>query len=262
MYTLAGVANPELGWGRAAETWHVLEAVSELGGETWFRLGDRDLAVHIERSMRLKTGAPLSLVTVALCRAFGVSLLILPPTDDRVRTIVETPGGPLDFQTYFVRDRCEPVITGLRYEGASEAALLPAVITVLEDPELKAVILCPSNPFLSLDPILATADLRSRLQRCKVPVVAVSPMIGSRAFKGPTTKIMAELGYEASTLSIARYYADILDGYVIDGADHHISRQIEDLDLRVEVTATLMETLDQKLNLAADVVAFSETIQR
>ena len=260
MYTLAGVANSELGWGRAGETWHVLEGVSELGGETWFRLGDRDLSVHIERSMRLKTGDPLSWVTVDLCRAFGVDLLILPPTDDRVRTIVETPGGPLDFQTYFVRNRCEPVITGLRYEGASEAALLPAVITALEDPELKAVILCPSNPFLSVDPILATADLRNRLRRCKAPVVAVSPMIGSRAFKGPTAKIMAELGYEASTLSIARYYADFLDGYVIDGADHHVARQIEDLDIRVEVTATLMETLDQKLSLAADVVAFSETM--
>ena len=210
--------------------------------------------------MRLKTGDPLSWVTVDLCRAFGGGVLILPPTDDRVRTIVETPGGPLDFQTYFVRNRCEPVITGLRYEGASEAALLPAVITALEDPELKAVILCPSNPFLSLDPILATADLRNRLRRCKAPVVAVSPMIGSRAFKGPTAKIMAELGYEVSALSIARYYADFLDGYVIDGADHHVSPQIEDLDIRVEVTATLMETLDQKFSLAADVVAFSETM--
>ncbi len=262
MYTLAGVANPETGWGRTGETWRVLEGVSALGGESWFRLGDQDLAVHIERTARLKSGAPLSTVTSGLCRAMGVSIPILPVTDDRLRTIVDTSDGPLDFQTYFVHQHCEPVVTDLRFEGASAAVLFPSISTALADPDLTAVILCPSNPFLSLDPILATADLRCRLQDCVAPVVAVSPMVGSKAFKGPTAKIMQELGHAPTTLSVARYYADLLDGYVIDTADAEISDEIEEFGLRVKTAGTLMDSLEQKQRLAADVVAFSETIGR
>ncbi|SVE53139.1 uncharacterized protein METZ01_LOCUS505993, partial [marine metagenome] len=161
-----------------------------------------------------------------------------------------------------VHQFCEPVVTGLRFEGASAAVLLPSISAALADPDLTAVILCPSNPFLSLDPILATADLRCRLQDCVAPVVAVSPMIGSKAFKGPTAKIMQELGHAPSTLSVAHYYADILDGYVIDGTDAKISDDIEKIGIKIKTAGTLMDSLDQKQRLAADVVAFSETIGR
>ncbi len=260
MYTLAGVANGETGWGRAGETWRVLEEVSLLGGENWFRLGDRDLAVHIQRTARLKSGVPLSRVTIDLCRAMGVQIPILPVTDNRLRTIVDTTDGALDFQTYFVHRRCEPVVTGLRFDGASRSVLSAGIGAALEDPGLSAVILCPSNPFLSLDPILAAGDLRRRLQDCSAPVVAVSPMIGSKAFKGPTAKIMQELGHLPSSLAIAEYYADLLDGYVIDRADARISDEVEKLGIRVRITGTLMDTLEQKQKLAAGVMAFTEIL--
>jgi len=262
MYTLAGVANEETGWGRAGETWRVLDEVTRLGGESWFRLGDRDLAVHIERTGRLKSGVPLSAVTTGLCRALDVDVSVLPVTDDRLRTVVETTDGELDFQTYFVHRRCEPVVTGLRFEGASTSILLPDIGSALEDPGLSAVILCPSNPFLSLDPILAAGGLRRCLQQCEAPVVAVSPMIGSKSFKGPTAKIMEELGYNPSTLSVARYYSDLLDGYVIDDTDADLSDEIEKIGIRVRTAGTRMDSLDQKEKLAAEVVAFSETIER
>ncbi|GIT54439.1 MAG: LPPG--FO 2-phospho-L-lactate transferase [Pseudomonadota bacterium] len=209
MYTLAGVANEETGWGRAGETWRVLQEIALLGGESWFRLGDRDLAVHIERTARLKSGVSLSNVTIDLCAALGVEVPVLPVTDDRLRTVVETSDGVLDFQTYFVHRHCEPAVTGLRFEGASASNVLPEICSVLADPGLSAVILCPlsQTPFLSLDPILAAGDLRRRVKHCGAPVVAVSPMIGSKAFKGPTAKIMQELGYNPSTLSIAQYYS-------------------------------------------------------
>ena len=262
MYTLAGVANEETGWGRAGETWRVLDEVTRLGGESWFRLGDRDLAVHIERTRRLKSGVPLSAVTTGLCRALDVDVSVLPVTDDRLRTVVETTDGELDFQTYFVHRRCEPVVTGLRFEGASTSILLPDIGSALEDPGLSAVILCPSNPFLSLDPILAAGGLRRCLQQCEAPVVAVSPMIGSKSFKGPTAKIMEELGYNPSTLSVARYYSDLLDGYVIDDTDADLSDEIEKIGIRVRTAGTRMDSLDRKEKLAAEVAAFSETIER
>ena len=262
MYTLAGVANEETGWGRAGETWRVLQEIALLGGESWFRLGDRDLAVHIERTARLKSGVSLSNVTIDLCAALGVEVPVLPVTDDRLRTVVETSDGVMDFQTYFVHRHCEPAVTGLRFEGASASNVLPEICSVLADPGLSAVILCPSNPFLSLDPILAAGDLRRRVKHCGAPVVAVSPMIGSKAFKGPTAKIMQELGYNPSTLSIARYYSDLLDGYVIDDADVGLSEDIEKIGIRVRTAGTRMDSLAQKQKLAAEVVAFSETIEQ
>ncbi len=260
MYTLAGIADPDTGWGRADETWHVLEALSELGQQTWFKLGDQDLAVHIERSRRLREGVSLSVITDDLCRAFGIRLGVVPVTDDRVHTIVETKEGPLEFQRYFVHHRCEPVVTGLQYDGAAQATLSPIFQEALESPTVRAVILCPSNPFLSLDPMLSIADLRCRLQDLKAPVIAVSPMIGSRAFKGPTAKIMKELGHNPSTLFVAEWYADILDGYVIDTTDEGLCEEIEKFDIHVKTASTLMTTMDQKRKLAAAVLSFSDTI--
>ena len=262
MYTLAGVADPDRGWGRAEESWTVLETLSDLGGIDWFRLGDRDLAIHLERTVRINDGEALSTVTRRLCQAFGVTATLVPPTDSAVRTMVETTDRTLSFQEYFVRERCEPTVTRLQYQGASQATLLPELGELLIRPELTAVILTPSNPYLSLDPILEVADLRQRLATSSAPVVAVSPLIQSRAFKGPTAKIMLELGFEVSTLTIAQHYSDVLDGIVIDSADHELSKAIENLGIKVWITDTDMANEQAKRRLAAEVISFSETIAR
>ena len=260
MYTLAGVADPDQGWGRAQESWTVLDTLSDLGGIDWFRLGDRDLAVHLERSARLDEGETLSAVTRHLCRAFDVTATLVPPTNDEVRTMVDTTDRTLSFQEYFVRERCEPAVTGLRYQGASQARLLPEIGRSLAGDRLEAVILSPSNPYLSLDPILEIADLRHRLAASPAPVVAVSPLIQSQAFKGPTAKIMMELGFAVSTLTVAQHYADILDGIVIDQADRDLSGAIADLGIKVRITDTNMVNEHDKRRLAAEVISFSETI--
>lgn len=262
MYTLAGVADPDRGWGRAQESWTVLEALSDLGGIDWFRLGDRDLAVHLERSVRMGEGETLSTVTRRLCRAFGVTATLVPPTNDEVRTMVDTTDRTLSFQEYFVRERCEPPVTGLRYQGASQAILLPEIGQLLAGDGLKVVILSPSNPYLSLDPILEIADLRHRLAASPAPVVAVSPLIQSHAFKGPTAKIMMELGFAVSTLTVAQHYSDILDGIVIDPADRELSGAIANLGIKVRITDTDMANEEDKRRLAAEVISFSETIAR
>ena len=260
MYTLAGVADPDRGWGRAHESWTVLDTLSDLGGIDWFRLGDRDLAVHLERSVRMGEGGTLSTVTRHLCRAFGVTATLVPPTNDEVRTMVDTTDRTLSFQEYFVRERCEPLVTGLLYQGASQATLLPEIGRSLAGDRLEAVILSPSNPYLSLDPILEIADLRHRLAASPAPVVAVSPLIQSQAFKGPTAKIMMELGFAVSTLTVAQHYADILDGIVIDPADRELSGAIADLGIKVWITDTNMANEQDKRRLAAEVISFSETI--
>src|SRR4051812_4712000 len=188
MYTLAGVANQEVGWGRGDETWSFMETLGVLGGETWFRLGDRDLAVHVERTRRLRAGETLSAVTADFCRRLGVEPRLLPMTDDPVRTRLRTGDGWLDFQDYFVRLRCWPPVQELAYAGADRARAHPAFIAALRDPELRAVVICPSNPFISVAPILALPGVRAALQASVAPVIAVSPIIAGRAVKGPTVK--------------------------------------------------------------------------
>ena len=261
VYTLSGVSNEELGWGRDGETWTVLEEVSRMGGEAWFRLGDRDLAVHIERSTRLDQGETLSKVTQDLCKAFGLDYCILPPTNDRIRTIVETNIGIMEFQEYFVRNRCEPVVTDLRYEGAKKARLLPDISSALLNPDLQSVIISPSNPFLSIAPILAIPDFQKQLANCRVPRVAVSPMVGARAFKGPTAKIMGELGYEISSFTVASYYSsNLIDGIIIDTDDADLVPRIEKLGIRAYVTDTLMKSFDEKKRLAAEAIQFAKSL--
>jgi LPPG:FO 2-phospho-L-lactate transferase len=219
MYTLAGVDNPETGWGRREETWTFMAALEALGGEHWFRLGDGDLATHVERTRLLRAGEKLSQVTQRFARRLGIATRLLPMTDDRVRTCVRTDEGWLDFQDYFVRRRCEPVVRELRFAGAERAASLPEFIEVLADPALSAIVICPSNPFISIDPILALPGVREALARASVPVVAVSPIIGGRAVKGPTAKIMTELGLKASAETVATHYDGLLDAFVVDRAD-------------------------------------------
>jgi LPPG:FO 2-phospho-L-lactate transferase len=252
LYTLAGVANPETGWGRRDETWSFIEAVAELGGPTWFRLGDRDLATHVERTRRLRAGETPTAVTALLSERLGVAARVLPMSDDPVRTVVEGDTGTLAFQEYFVRDQCRPVVRSLRYEGAGAARMSAQAEAALSAATLGGVILCPSNPWLSVDPILAVPGMRAALRASGAPVIAVSPIVGGRAVKGPTAKIMAELGLAPDVRSIARHYAGLLDALVVDAADGETAK---DLPLRTSVTGTLMQTVDDKIALARHCLA-------
>ena len=258
-YTLAGVQNPETGWGRAEETWSFMAALGELGGEMWFQLGDRDLAVHVERTRRLRAGEPLSAITADIARAFGVDSIIVPMTDGRVRTRVITRDGPLDFQRYFVERRCEPRVTGFVFDGAAEARPHPDILAAIGNPQLRAIVVCPSNPYISVDPILALPGMRAAIASSHAPVIAVSPIIGNEAVKGPTAKMMAELGRSVDVLTVAEHYAGMLDGYVIDTVD---AAHASSLDIPVVACPTLMRSLADRENLAKAVLAFADRLAR
>jgi LPPG:FO 2-phospho-L-lactate transferase len=256
-YALAGLDNPETGWGRRDETWSFMAALKELGGETWFRLGDRDLAMHVERTRRLRSGETLSAITAELTRRLGIGSRILPMSDDPVRTQVQTRDGVLDFQRYFVGLQCAPQVTGFIFAGANTAAAHPDFLAALRHPGLRAVIICPSNPFISIDPILALPGLREALAAAAAPVIAVSPIIAGRAVKGPTAKMMTELGLTVDPLTVAAHYRGLIDGYVMDDADSQMSAM---LDLPVETTRTLMQTLADREALARAVLDFADRI--
>jgi len=251
LYTLAGVDNPELGWGRRDETWTFMQALGSLGGETWFSLGDGDLATHVDRTRRLVAGESLSQITEDFRRRLGISARLLPMSDDRVRTRLLTAAGWLDFQDYFVRQRCAPVVREIAFAGAAEAQPQPEFLAALADENLRAVVICPSNPFISVDPILAVPGVCDALHACAAPVVAVSPIIGGKAVKGPTAKMMAELGLPVGAAAVARHYGDILDLYVADDAD---ADQVRDLGLPVAFTRTLMLSLADREALARAVL--------
>jgi LPPG:FO 2-phospho-L-lactate transferase len=259
MYTLAGVANPELGWGRADESWSFMETLGTLGGETWFRLGDRDLAVHVERTRRLRSGETLSAITADLCARLGVACRVLPMSDDPVRTRVRTDEGWLDFQDYFVRRRCEPVVHELAFHGAGTGRAQPDFLAALADPATKAVVICPSNPFISIEPILAMPGVRAALAECTAPVIAVSPIIGGRAIKGPTAKMMAELGMTPSAGGVAHRYDELIDGYVCDFADMD---QAAAVNAKVTLAQTLMSTLADREALARVVLSAARMLRR
>ena len=267
MYTLSRRANPETGWGLADESWNFLEALGALGGEDWFRLGDRDLATHVERTRRLRAGETLSRVTADLAARLGVRSRISPMSNDPVRTVVETADGDLPFQEYFVRRRCEPAVRGLRFEGAPAARISAAFEAALADPALEAVVICPSNPYLSVDPILAVSGVRAALAGCQAPVIAVSPIVGGRAIKGPAAKIMEELGVEVSAAAVAARYRDLLDGFVLDETDRALAAAIESegaagarAPLRVTVEQTIMRTGEDRTRLGAQVLGFARLL--
>ncbi len=258
LYTLAGLANPQLGWGRDGETWNFMAELERLGGESWFRLGDKDLAVHVERTRRLGKGEPLSEIIGDFARRLGLATRVLPMSNDPVRTIVETTAGTLSFQHYFVRERCEPAVAAIRFDGAPDARVTPVALQALEQQDLAAIVICPSNPYLSVDPILALPGWRSALHSGGVPVIAVSPLIGGEAVKGPTAKIMRELGLEVSPLSVARHYAGIIGGFVLDEADAALASRF---DVPVRVAPTLMRTRADKERLAREVLDFAGTLR-
>ncbi len=251
LYTLAGLDNPELGWGRRDETWTFMQALGSLGGETWFNLGDGDLATHIERTRRLAAGETLSAITDDFRRRLGISAGLLPMSDDRVRTRLLTAAGWLDFQDYFVRQRCAPAVRDVGFAGAAEARPQPAFLAALADENLRAVVICPSNPFISVDPILAVLGVREALRACGAPVVAVSPIIGSKAVKGPTAKMMAELGLPVDAAAVARHYGDILDLYIADETD---ADDLGELGVPVIFARTLMLSLEDREALARAVL--------
>jgi LPPG:FO 2-phospho-L-lactate transferase len=249
MYTLAGVAEPERGWGRAGETWNFMEALGELGGATWFRLGDRDLAVHVLRTQALARGERLCEITRTLCARLGVRHAVVPMSDDPVRTIVLTDEGDLPFQEYFVKRRCEPRVSGFRFEGAASArpsTLLEPVLTS----KVEAMIVCPSNPFISIAPLLAVGEIRACLEARTFPVIAVSPIIGGDAVKGPAAKMLRELGLDVSAAGVARHYGNRVDGWVIDSRDAHLASAIETYGRRVWTTDTLMTHRERSIALA------------
>jgi LPPG:FO 2-phospho-L-lactate transferase len=258
-YTLAGVSNPETGWGRADEGWRFMESLEALGGETWFRLGDRDMALHLERTRRTAAGESLSAVTADIAQKLGIAARIAPMSDQPVRTIVETPDGALIFQHYFVREQCAPRVTGFRFEGAEMAAPSPAFAAALEG-DLDAIVICPSNPFISIDPILSVPGVPAALKRNKAPVVAVSPIVGGKAIKGPTAKMMEELGLPTDAAAVARHYDGLIDGFVLDDCDADSAAAIKALGLAVHVTGTVMRTLDDKTRLAREVLDFTRSI--
>ncbi len=252
LYTLAGLDNPDNGWGRRDETWTFMAALDSLGGETWFKLGDGDLATHIERTRRLAARQSLSQITDDFRRRLGISARLLPMSDDRVRTRLLTPEGWLDFQDYFVRRQCAPPVREITFAGAEKAHPQPDFLAALANQNLRMVVICPSNPFISIDPILGLPGVREALRSCRAPVVAVSPVIGGKAVKGPTAKMMAELGLPVTAAAVARHYGDLLGHYVIDEAD---IAAMENLDLPFTATRTLMETLADRDALARVVLA-------
>ena len=250
MYTLSGLSNPDTGWGRAGESWNFIESLDELGGETWFNLGDRDLAVHVRRTTLLDEGRRFTDVTAALYRAVGIEHRALPMSDAPVRTMINTDAGQLAFQHYFVRERCEPVVRGFEYKGADTAQPVPEFDIWMADADLAGVLICPSNPFLSIDPILAIDGIEQTLLACKAPVIAVSPIVAGAAIKGPTAKIMAELDVPRDAAAIAAHYGDLLDGFIIDETDRELLAAIETTGLNVVAAQSVMQTLDDKIELA------------
>jgi LPPG:FO 2-phospho-L-lactate transferase len=259
-YTLADLSDRERGWGLAGETWQFMSALRRLGGEGWFNLGDLDLATHVERTRRLAAGESLSDVTTALARALGLDHAIVPMSDDPVRTMVDTIDGPLAFQHYFVREQCRPVVTGVRYEGAEWARLSPAFAAALARPDLAAILICPSNPYLSIAPILAVPGVREALAARRAPCVAVSPIIGGEAVKGPSAKMMRELGVEPNPVTVARYYAGLIDGLVLDDVDAGHAPDIGALGVATLVTQTLMRNDDDRIALARDSLGLADAL--
>ena len=254
MYTLSGLVNPEMGWGVANDGRRVLDRLKSLGGPAWFTIGDDDLATHLYRTQRLREGAPLSAITAELCERVGIECRVTPVTDDRLRTVVQTPEGELAFQDYFVRRRAADPVHALRFDGAETARPAPGLIEAVEQAE--AIVIAPSNPFLSIDPLLAVPGVREAVTASDAPVVAISPIIGGAAVKGPAAEILASLGHDVSALGVARLYDGLADVFILDEQDADLVGQIEaETSLRCTATQTLMSGPAEKRALAQAALA-------
>jgi LPPG:FO 2-phospho-L-lactate transferase len=254
-YALAGLNDTVRGWGVADETWQAMAMLSRLGGPDWFNLGDRDLGLHLTRAMHLRDGKSLSEVTATLTGQLGIAHRIVPMSDDPVRTQVRTDEGWLDFQHYFVREQCRPEVRGVRFAGAETAQLSAGFAETLSRPDLAAVVICPSNPWLSVDPILSVPGVRDRLDALPGPVIAVSPLVGGTALKGPLAKLMAELGQPVTNLALAGHYNGLLDHLVIDKTDAADVGPLRETGLCATVRQTVMRDGADRERLAGEVLA-------
>lgn len=258
MYTLAGIANPQTGWGIAGDTFATLEMLRRYGLDTWFLLGDRDFATHIRRTELLRAGLPLSMVIATLARALGVQATLLPMCNEPVATLVDTPAGRLEFQEYFVHRHHTDPVQGVTFAGIHEARVPDAVAAAIASAD--AIIFCPSNPIVSIGPILAVPGMRDLIRRARAPRVAVSPIVAGRALRGPADHMLASLGYDVSPFGVAELYRDLLQGMVIDSADADQERRIARLGIQVLVTRTIMENEADRQRLAQEVLAFSRQL--
>ncbi|MGI9254762.1 MAG: 2-phospho-L-lactate transferase [Thermomicrobiales bacterium] len=255
LYTLGGIADPVQGWGVANDTTRTLEALAAYGEDPWFKLGDRDFATHILRTTRLRMGESLSSVMAGLARSLGIASHILPMSDSPVATIVQTATGELEFQEYFVARRQQDEVTGFRFTGIDQAKPAPGVLEAIR--EAQVIVLCPSNPFVSVGPILEIDAIGMAIEDADAPIVAISPIVGGSAIKGPAARMLASLGHEVSALGVARLYAGRCDGFVIDRQDAHLAKDIEDLGMSVLVTDTIMGGPEDRARLAAETLAFA-----
>lgn len=257
LYTLGGLVDTEQGWGRAEESWNVLDEMRRRGNDSWFKLGDKDLALHLERTWRLDAGETLTEISADFAARYGLSTRLLPMSDDPVATELETADGLLPFQRYFVQQRCEPAVRAVHYRGLTQAKVSPALLQLLVANSLRAIIIAPSNPVLSIAPILAVPGLRPLLRAAQIPIIAVSPLIGGRAVKGPTSKLMTELGMSSSVQGIASFYAEFVDAFVIDRQDE---RSAAELAVPIALTDTLMLTLEDRVRVAEAALSLAQRL--
>ncbi|MFW7343125.1 2-phospho-L-lactate transferase [Pollutimonas sp. H1-120] len=255
LYALAGLNDKEKGWGRAGESWSFMQELERFGEETWFQLGDRDLAVHVARTRALQSGQTLSEVTSGFAERLGIEASVIPMSDDKVRTIVHVDTSELPFQHYFVKHQCQPKVCELEFRGAAEARVSPQALSALHASDLAAIMVCPSNPYLSIGPMLAIPGIRHALEKTSVPILAVSPLVGGRAVKGPLSKLMEELSVRQGNEGIVQYYGDLLDGLIIDETDSCMRDQ---LGLPVMVAQTLMSNEVDRRTLAAAAIDFAK----
>ncbi len=260
LYTLSGLSDQQQGWGRSDESWRFMQALQELGGDGWFNLGDTDLALHLIRTQALADGKTHTQVTQSLAKTMGIELTLLPMTDDCVATQVMTTTGLLDFQHYFVREQCVPEVTGFSFRGLSKAHINPQLVQLFEN-QPNAIIIAPSNPYVSIDPILKLPKLLQKLQHIQTPIVAVSPIVGGNAIKGPAAKMMFELGLDVSALAIAEHYKGVIHGLVIDHQDDKYTSAIEALGITVRVAPTIMHDLNSRIDLARICVDFAQQLK-
>ncbi len=257
LYTLSGKANAAQGWGREGESWNFMAGLRSLGGADWFELGDGDLALHVLRTSRLAAGESLTQVTAGFAQSWGIGCAVLPMTDQIVATQLDTDIGSLAFQDYFVARRCAPVVRAIRFAGAADSVPAPGVIEAILDPQNRAILIAPSNPYLSVDPILAVPGIRAALAAASAPVIAVSPLVAGAAVKGPTAKLMAELGVEIGAAAIARHYAGVIDGMLVDERD-----PMGDIGVASARADTLMHSLDDRIRVARAALALADTLRR
>ncbi len=255
LYAVAGLNDLERGWGVAGETWNFMNTLRRLAAPDWFQLGDRDLATHVLRTEALAAGQGLSEVTAMLAERMGIAHTVAPMTDQAIRSVVDTDEGALPFQDYFVKRQCQPAFRGVTFQGVESAKPSAALDEALQ--KTTAIVIAPSNPFVSIDPILSVPGVRERIRRSQAPVVAVSPIVGGAAIKGPLAKMMRELGREPSTLEVAQYYSALVSGWIVDASDRDNLPELEAKGFRVRVTNTIMRSIEDKARLAREAIDFA-----